>query len=462
MTSGSTPKNSRQGGHNSLAGKTSLIETPATGTRISGPAALQLEGMVPSSQSGPARAQLVKLLVLVAFALCMSALEEVFYTRVGDELNPLVGVMKLSLLGVAFAILLLCRGRRHHWAVAGPFCLLMAWAVVCWIVSGAEMLPARNLVSSFGGILVLAALCAAVEYVGGIGGMVRLLVWALVLTALTSVFLGIVGLQAMPGQLASPTQLEWFHGIGLPSYAEAGCAALIAWVLAQHLSGPGVRLEAAMLLLLIIPALTFLRAYLIGIVISIMLAAFVAVWHRFRKTEQAVQTYALGYKRLLLLVTVILVLASAIFLLKTSTREEGEELSGREIIWPIEIASVIQNPVFGLGPFGDIELLRFKEDLPQVGSAHSDYLAVAVCYGLPGLFLFVAALFTIWRRVLRYRAVSLQERSCRYAAMFSLAGLSTTIIAENVIRDPRLFSLHLLFPALCLSAAALHQEKAAR
>ena len=426
------------------------------------PTRLGILGTVSASRSGSARAQLVKLLVLVAFALCMSALEEVFYTRVESELNPLVGVMKLALLGVSFAILLLCRTRKHHWALAGPFWLLIAWAAICWIVSGTEMLPARNLVSSFGGILVLAALCAAVEYVGGIGGMVRLLVWALVLTALTSVFLGISGLQAMPGELASPTQLEWFHGIGLPSYMLAGCASLIAWVLGRYLSGPGVWLEPAVVLLLVLPALSFLRAYLIGIAVSIMLAAFVAARHSFLNRDHSVQTYDPGYKRLLLLVTVTLVLGAAVFLLKTSTRLEGEELSGREIIWPIEIASVIQNPVFGLGPFGDIELLRFKEDLPQVGSAHSEYLAAAVCYGLPGLFLFVAALFTMWRRVLRYPAVSLEERSCRYAAMFSLAGLSTTIIAENVIRDPRLFSLHLLFPALCLSAAALHQEKAAR
>jgi O-antigen ligase len=172
--------------------------------------------------------------------------------------------------------------------------------------------------------------------------------------------------------------------------------------------------------------------------------------------------YDSGYKRLLRLVVVTLSIGTVIFFLKTSTREEGNELSGREIVWPIEIASVMRHPVFGLGPYGDIELLRFQEDLPQVGAAHSDYLAAAVCYGVPGLLLFVGALYSLWTRILRYPAVGIEARSCRYAALFSLAGLSTTIIAENVIRDPRLFALHLLFPALCLSAIATNQKKAVK
>ncbi len=139
--------------------------------------------------------------------------------------------------------------------------------------------------------------------------------------------------------------------------------------------------------------------------------------------------------------------------MKTGTREEGSELSGREIIWPIEIVSVLAHPVFGLGPFGDVELLRFTEDLPQLGAAHSEYLGAAVCYGIPGLLLFCAALYSIWKRLLRYPAVSFEERACRYAALLSLAGIAVTIIADNAIRDPRLFTLHLLFPALLLSGA---------
>ena len=414
------------------------------------------------SGSRSIRVSLAKILVLAAFALCMSAPEELFYTRIESELNPDVGAIKLLLLGLGFAILFICRGHKQHWAIADPFVMLMAWAVICWMVSGADMLPARNLVSSFGGIVVVASFCSAVPYVGGIRGIVRLLVWALVLTAVTSVILGILGLQAMPGELASATQLEWFHGIGLPGYAVAGCAVLIAWVLARYLSGPGVWLEPVIVLLLLIPAFSFLRTFLIGIVFSIIVATYVAVRRTRRRKPEHQQTYDHGYKRLLLLLTVILFLAAAIFLLKTSTREEGSELSGREIIWPIEIASIIQHPLFGIGPFGDVKLLRFIEDLPQVGAAHSEYLGAAVCYGVPGLILFVGTLYAIWKRILRYRPTSLDERSCRYAALFALGSLSITIIAENVIRDPRLFALYLLFPALCLSAGATNLKKAAR
>jgi O-antigen ligase len=391
----------------------------------------------------------------------MSAPEELFYSQVETELNPFVGPVKLALLGLGIAILLLCRGHERHWAIARPFVMLMGWAVVCWVVSGAGVLGVRNIVSSFGGILVLAAFCAAAEYIGGIRRMVHLLVRALLLTALASVLLGIVGLQPMAGESRLPGELKWFHGVGLPWYAVAGCAALIAWVLARHLSGLAAQLEVRVLLLLVIPALTFLRAFLIGIVVSILFAAMVALWRSRRRSGRFKQPYHHSHKRLLLVAVVTLAIGAVIFFMKTGIRAEGAELSGREIIWPIEIASIIQHPIFGLGPFGDIELLRFKEDLPQVGAAHSDYLGAAVCYGVPGLVLFVGALFGTWRRIVRYAPVGNEERVCRYAALFSLVGVSTTMIAENVIRDPRLFSLHLLFPALCLSAARCHRERVA-
>ena len=221
-------------------------------------------------------------------------------------------------------------------------------------------------------------------------------------------------------------------------------------------------MEVAILLLLVLPALSFLRAYLIGIVVSILFAALVAFWRSRGRGRGLGQAYDHGYKRLLLLVASTLAIAAVVFFVKTGTRLEGEALSGREIIWPIEIASVIQHPVFGLGPFGDTELLSFQENLLQAGTAHSEYLAAAVCYGIPGLLLFLGTLFSIWRRVAHYAPASMDERACRYAALFSLVGLSTTIIAENVIRDPRLFSLHLLFPALCLSAAAWRRQEAAK
>jgi O-antigen ligase len=426
------------------------------------PMVVGLGGTVNRSRSALDRVPLVKLLVLVALVLCMSAPEELFYSQTEAELNPFAGTVKLTLLGLGIAILLLCRSRKRHWAIAGPFAMLMGWAVICWMVSGTDVLPTRNLVSSFGGVLVLAAFCAAVEYIGGIRPVVRLLVWALLVTALTSILLGVMGLQPLPGQSRLEGELEWFHGIGLPWYAVAGCAVLIAWVLAWHLSGTGIWLEAAVLLLLAIPALAFLRAFLIGIVVSILFAVIVAFW-RFRRSDGRLQQlYGRRFKRLLLLATVTLAVGAVIFVMKTGIRAEGEELSGREIIWPIEIASVLQHPIFGLGPFGDIDLLRFTEDLPQLGAAHSDYLGAAVCYGIPGFVLFVGALYGMWSRIVRYAPASVEERACRYAALFSLVGVSTTMIAENVIRDPRLFSLHLLFPALCLSAASLQRRKAVK
>jgi len=97
------------------------------------------------------------------------------------------------------------------------------------------------------------------------------MVWALLVTASMSILPRHYDLEPLPGQSRLPGELEWFHGVGLPFYAVAGCAALIAWVLAWHLSGTRICLGPAVLLLLLIPALTFLRAFLIGIVVSIRL-----------------------------------------------------------------------------------------------------------------------------------------------------------------------------------------------
>lgn len=432
---------------------------PAIRTASAGPVVAGLYGAASSSRTGSARVQLVKLLVLAVFALCMSAPEELLAPANADTLNPFAGTMKLSLLVLGCVLVFVCRSSRNLKIIASPFGWLIAWAFICWIVSGANILPLRNLVSSFGGILVLAGLCGAAEVVGGVRGMVRLIVWALVIAVAASLFLGVVGIQAMPGERLVSGQLELFHGIGIAAYMVAACACLIAWVLGRQLADPTAPSVGPILLLLIIPALSFLRAYLIGIVASIIAAALLALW---RRRKNPAKRSSSGSKRLLLLMLLSLSAGAVIFFMKTASREEGSELSGREIIWPIEISSVVQHPLFGLGPFGDIQLLFFEEQLPQVGSAHSDYLGAAVCYGLPGLFLFVGALVRIWRRVLRYAASTFEERACRYAALLSLVSLSTTIIAENVIRDPRLFALHLLFPALCLSAGATNLKKAAR
>ena len=436
--------------------------TLPTRTANGEPVIVGLGGTVSRSRSASDRVRLVKLLVLAALVLCMSAPEELFYSQTEVELNPFTGAVKLALLGLGIAILLLCQSHKRHWAIAGPFAMLMGWAIICWMASGADVLAARNLVSSFGGVLVLAAFCAAAEYIGGIRRVVRLLAWALIITVFISILLGIMEFQPLPGQSRLPGELEWFHGVGLPYYAVAGCAVLIAWVLAWHLSGPEIWLEPAVLLLLAIPALVFLRAFLTGIVVSVLFATIVA-FQLFRRSEGRLQQiYRRRFKRLLVLATVTLAIGAVIFVMKTAIRAEGEELSGREIIWPIEIASVWQHPIFGLGPFGDIDLLRFKENLPQVGAAHSDYLGAAVCYGIPGLILFGGALYGMWNQIGRFAPVNVEERACRYAALFSLVGVSTSMIAENVIRDPRLFSLYLLFPALCLSAARLHRQKAAK
>jgi hypothetical protein len=391
-----------------------------------------------------------KLLVFSAFALCMSAPEDITWSHGTGDLNPMAGIVKLILLGIGTA--LLCRSKQRVWVLVGPFKWLMAWACVCWIIAGGEVLAFRNLASSFGGILVLSGVCSALEAIGGIRGLVRLLICALITVAITSVGLGLIGLQAMPGEVANQYQLELFHGVGDSYLMVAGCACLIAWVIGRYIAKPFGFIEITTLLLLLCPVLIFLRAFLIGILTSILVAALFA-WCRHRRLLRDGGKTATGHQRLIILAVAMLLLGSLVLLVKGATREDGNELSGREIVWPIALSSVAEHPVIGLGPFGDIQLLRFDNDLIQVGAAHCEYLAAAVCYGLPGLFLFVWALRRIWKDVRRCPATSLDERACRYAALLSIVALVITITAENVIRDPRMFSLYLLFPSLCLSSA---------
>jgi O-antigen ligase len=408
-----------------------------------------LYGIRTHALAGSVRVRLVKLLVVVVFALCMSGPELLLAPTDPDALNPFSGSVKLLLLGLGGILVFLCRSSKNLKIIASPFSWLIAWALVCWLFTGAAMLPLRNLVSSFGGILILAGLCGAAEFVGGVRGIVRLLVLALLITAVVSVCLGFLGIIALPGERTLAWEPELFHGIGSPAFMDAACACLIAWVLARQLANPAARSVGLILLLLIVPALSFLRAYFAGIVATIVVAGLLAWW---RHRKMPLGKWDSGSKRLLLLMLLSLMAGATVFLLKTDTRGEGSELSGREIIYPIEIASIVQHPVFGLGPFGDVQLLFFNENLPQVGAAHSDYLGAAVCYGLPGFLLFLATLFRFWKRIRRYAASSMEERTLRDAALLSLVGVSITMIAENVIRDPRVFCLHLLFPALWLSA----------
>ncbi len=204
--------------------------------------------------------------------------------------------------------------------------MLMVWSVFCWVVAGADILPARNLVSSFCGILVLAAFSAAAELLGDIRVLVRLLICALIVGALTSILLGVMGFQAMPGEPA-PRRGSWN---GSTVHRNTGacsgrlCCPDCMGACAVHISEPGVWMELGVLALLVIPAMSFLRAYLIGIVVSIIVAAFFAFRNSRRKNSDGrLQGYDSRYKRLLRLVVVTLGVGIVIFFLKTSTREEG-------------------------------------------------------------------------------------------------------------------------------------------
>jgi len=98
--------------------------------------------------------------------------------------------------------------------------MLMGWAVICWMASGAEVLAGKELSQQLWRDLVLAAFVRCGLF-RGIRPVFRLMVWALLVTASMSILLGIMDLEPLPGQSRLPGELEWFHGVGLPFYAVA-------------------------------------------------------------------------------------------------------------------------------------------------------------------------------------------------------------------------------------------------
>lgn len=83
--------------------------------------------------------------------------------------------------------------------------------------------------------------------------------------------------------------------------------------------------------------------------------------------------------------------------------EEAEHTTGisRIILWENTCNYISERPVFGFGADGTGN--RLKEDTHDNDRCHCEYLNYAVCFGIPAAIVYIAAVFLVYLRGLKYR-----------------------------------------------------------
>lgn len=81
---------------------------------------------------------------------------------------------------------------------------------------------------------------------------------------------------------------------------------------------------------------------------------------------------------------------------------EGSSGVNRLILWERTIEHISEKPLLGFGADGAEQRLK-RESNGDSGRCHSDYLHYAVCFGIPAAIIYVAAVFLIYLRGLKYK-----------------------------------------------------------
>lgn len=104
-------------------------------------------------------------------------------------------------------------------------------------------------------------------------------------------------------------------------------------------------------------------------------------------------------------------------------------LSGRNIVWPILLELIFQQPVFGWGGgviIGDV----IGMDL----SAHNFYLQLLVQVGFLGLVLFIALIFYVWKLIWKFRNQKLAASACgSFLIVLMSQNFEVTILQNNLV-----------------------------
>lgn len=276
--------------------------------------------------------------------------------------------------------------------------------------------------------------------------------WVIVAAAIG---LGFAGLQPMPGTTDSApgAQLCYFLGIGNPISFIALSTCLLVMVLAET---PYHRLRWTMIRTLIIltPCTLALYRTALGGMIGALLftvAAFVA--SAFRSLDPTVRRQS---RRLAFGLGAILVLGAALAAPLVSAKmfnAEGQvNFSGRVNVWPVYLAAARDHLLWGLGPNGDVRISTETALVANAGEAHSDYLMLLVCYGIPGVVLWIGGMSAVVIRTVQLSVREPVDSVVRWGSILSLVALGITMTVENMIRGTSAAWMYLFFPLL----ASLH------
>jgi O-antigen ligase len=330
-----------------------------------------------------------------------------------------------------------------------PLFPYFGWVLVCTAINDWDMITIKGLADLLLPYLVTAILAGWIFEHPEMDFFKKTLWISFWFIVILTILLGLLGLQPFPGTNdptpGAPACL--FLGVGSPNPFLDLCACLLFLTLAEADKHPVSWVVQRTAIILIPCTMALFRATLGGLLGAVL----VAVLLRFRKVQgrrldtRKNRRIALG---LVMLLIAGILSATPILMRKMMTPDGEVSFSGRLDVWPIYLAAAIQHPIWGLGPNGDVRLGTQNVLLYAAGQAHSDYLMQAICYGAPGLLLWMGGMWMLFRRALRLRNGSEKAMHIRLAAIFSFVALGITMIMENKIRGTNGTYLYMLFPVL--------------
>jgi tetratricopeptide (TPR) repeat protein len=196
-----------------------------------------------------------------------------------------------------------------------------------------------------------------------------------------------------------------------------------------------------LVLALIVQMLTFSRAGILALAVSLSLTAL--AWSKISgHTWFSLLVYWRELRplsRMLILVSGIALLGAGLFWLQSSFTNRDSSTHFRFVLWETALTIFQQHPLTGAGPgnFGRALLRLNQADLPrlQIASAHNVYLNTAAEVGLIGLLAGGYLLFRVgwawWKRWQQLGAALPGERLSLAACGAALAGLAAQTLVDS-------------------------------
>ena len=372
------------------------------------------------------------------------------------------------MLGLAcLALALSGRARESQYSIIGPFLPFFAWATLCWVYSGCHIPGFKSLGSSLIGFLFAIGVAKTLSSDRDVKLVFRSLLAGVFLAVIGAFVLYWFGLQPIPGAIVAEYRgIDYtesrFLGIGYAGNVATGVIPLFAVIILQSLSRPQVSKFLLIAFLLGIQSLTSMRNCVFTSIVVVILAGGASLFSTLgrgcipaRTTGwlKGLSPRGIGIVVLILAISFSLIPFIPQFVKKTETIGT----SGRLEYWPLYMRLAAENPIFGLGAHGDTEF-ALTEGWDHIATPHNDYIMLAVCYGLPGLLLWMYGLVTVTVRVYRCSPRFRNHAICRSASLLTLVGLAVMMLVANRIRSPATMIQFLAMPALCLAVSAQRRK----